>query len=216
MKKIILAIPLLLSLLFSAQQKNKNILYSQNIPEIESFLKEAHPEDPRRIVLKPKLVALKNAAWMKVGRYNLANLNSRYREIPKILATQKDDNEEQEFQHLIAENSTNHKEKTVRLLNQLFENDITNKETIILMQNNSNCNMIVRIEGKEFYNLPVPMHGENSLVIKKGDYQLRSNVCEVTYNTTKNIAKNTLVVINNPVVNFENTTFAQNKNGAAN
>lgn len=215
MKKIIFAIAVVTSLSISAQKKNKDILYSKNIREIESFLRTAHPDDGRRTVLKSKLIALKNAAWMKPDQQKGSNLKPSYIEVPKAVMQQKNNSEVEEFKKLISENSTKHEEKTVKLLNQLFENDVTNKEAILLMQNNSDCNMIVRIQGKEFYNLAVPAHGENSVVIKKGDYQLRSNVCDAFYTSNKSIAKNMLVILNNPVVNSQNTTYAQNKKGAS-
>ncbi|MDO5615786.1 MAG: hypothetical protein Q4G16_06325, partial [Cruoricaptor ignavus] len=66
MKKTMIIILIMFVSLVSAQKKKKtNILQSTDIQEIELFLQTAHPEDPRRSVLKPKLIALKNAAWTK-------------------------------------------------------------------------------------------------------------------------------------------------------
>ena len=45
----------------SAQRKGKdfsNILRSTNIYEIDAYLKDAHPDDPKRSILKPRLVKL--------------------------------------------------------------------------------------------------------------------------------------------------------------
>lgn len=45
----------------NAQQKNKNysnIMKSESIYEIDAFLKDAHPDDPRRSILKPRLMNL--------------------------------------------------------------------------------------------------------------------------------------------------------------
>ena len=45
----------------SAQKKSKdysNILNSTNIYEIDAYLRDAHPDDPKRLVLKPKLVKM--------------------------------------------------------------------------------------------------------------------------------------------------------------
>ena len=74
--------------------------------------------------------------------------------------------------------------------------------------------MIVRIQGKEFYNLAVAAHGENTVVVKKGDYQLKSNVCDVQYIATKSIVKNMLVILNSDST-FQNTTYSQAKNGTS-
>ena len=63
MTKTFLTLALLGSLSMSAQNNKKDILKSTNISEIESFLKTAHPDDPRRNILKSKVLKLK----MKVG-----------------------------------------------------------------------------------------------------------------------------------------------------
>jgi len=213
MKKAALILTVFSALHLSAQKKKSDILKSTNIKEIENFLRVAHPDDPRRSVLKPKLISLRNSTWMKAGKTSFASLKPVVTEIPRSVM-QQHNAEAEEFRKLLDENSGNHQKKTVKLLNQLFNNDVSNKEAILLLQNNSDCNMIVRIQGNEFYNLAVPAHGENSVVIKKGDYQLSSNVCDARYSSTKNIAKNMLVILNNPVVNLQ--TYAQAKSGASN
>jgi hypothetical protein len=101
--------------------------------------------------------------------------------------------EEEEFQKLFSETTKSHKDKTVKLLNQLFDNDVTNEHAILLVKNNGECNMIVRIQGNDYYNLAVPAHGENFVTVKKGNYQLSGNICEAKYSATKSIAKNMLV-----------------------
>lgn len=214
MKKAALILTVFSALHLSAQKKKSDILKSTNIKEIENFLLVAHPDDPRRSVLKPKLISLRNSTWMKAGKTSFASLKPVVTEIPRSVVQKKHNAEAEEFRKLLDENSGNHQKKTVKLLNQLFNNDVSNKEAILLLQNNSDCNMIVRIQGADYYNLAVPAHGENSVVIKKGDYQLSSNVCDARYSSTKNIAKNMLVILNNPVVQLH--TYAQGRNGASN
>ena len=62
MKKILLLFSTVLFFgLFSAQRKDKdysNILKSKNIYEINAFLRDAHPDDPRRTVLKPRVMEM--------------------------------------------------------------------------------------------------------------------------------------------------------------
>lgn len=191
MKKIFFAVTLVSTLPISAQNNKPDILKSVNISEIEGFLKTAHPDDPRRNILKSKVLKLKNDSWM-TQRNSVAGTAI-------IAATQikgkgsNSDFEEAEFQRLL--NLEPKKEKTVQLLNQLFDNDISNKQAILLVQNNSDCNMILKIEGKEFYNLAVPSKGENSVVLNKGEYALKGNVCEIPYSSGKSIAKNTMVTL---------------------
>ena len=211
-----LLLTLFCGLLIFAQKKSTDILRSTNIVEIESFLKTAHPDDPRKRVLKPKLISLKNSSWMKRGSAPFATLKPVVKEIPRSVLKQKNNAESEEFRKLLVENSTNHQDKTVKILNQLFNNDVSNKEAILLLQNNSDCNMIVRLQGKDFYNLAVPAHGENSIVLKKGEYVLKSNVCDIQYSSVKRIEKSTLVILNGPVVHLASASPNQKRVGASN
>ncbi|KFF10714.1 hypothetical protein IW15_18610 [Chryseobacterium soli] len=189
----------LVPVLAPAQKKNKDILKSTNTKEIEEYLKNAHPEDPKRSVLKPKLIALKNAEWTK-GAKTAKPMEARpvITDIPNRFMRNSNSDDAEEFKKLIAENSDQHKDKTVKLLNAMFDEDITRKEAILLFRNNSDCNIILRIEGKDFYNLAVPAHGENFIVLNKGSYSLNSNVCDVKYTSNKDIKKSIFVVIDNP------------------
>ncbi len=182
--------------------KYEKILETKNISLIEDFLQNSNKQDPRRTVLKPRLIALKNAELQKntiAARQMVAK--PRFTEIPSRNALYTNTAEAEEFKNLMTKNNTSaHQEKTVKLLNALFNQDISSKEAILLVQNNSDCNMILRLEGKAFYNLAIPSHGENSVVLTKGDYSLSSNVCDVQYNSTKKIEKNMLVSLSNPTV----------------
>ncbi|MDP9961381.1 DUF6759 domain-containing protein [Chryseobacterium lathyri] len=183
----------------SAQKKHKDILKSTNTKEIEEYLRNAHPDDPKRAVLKPKLIALKNSGWTK-GAKTAKPMEARpvMTDIPNRFLRNSNSNDAEEFKKLIAETSDQHKDKTVKLLNAMFDEDITSKEAVLLFRNNSDCNIILRIEGKNFYNLAVPAHGENFIILNKGSYSLNSNVCDVKYSSQKDIKKGIFVVIENP------------------
>ncbi|WP_232815961.1 hypothetical protein [Chryseobacterium capnotolerans] len=61
MKKILLLLASVLFFSMSAQKKGKDyseILKSNNIYEINAFLRDAHPDDPRRSVLKPRVMEM--------------------------------------------------------------------------------------------------------------------------------------------------------------
>ena len=202
MKKDLLTVlffTFLLSGFTYAQKSSKDILKSTNIKEIEEYLKNAHPDDPKRSVLKPKLIALKNAEWTK-GARNAKPMEARpvISDIPKSVMRNPNSNDAEEFKRLLLESSAEHKEKTVKLLNAMFNEDITRKEAILLFKNNSDCNIVLRIEGKDYYNLAVPAHGENFVVINKGLYLLNSNVCDMKYTSQKDIKKSIFVTIDNP------------------
>ena len=182
----------------ASKEDYNDILNTKDIQKIEVFLKNAHPEDPRRSVLKPKLIALKNAEWVK-GRSNHKPMAPRpvVLDIPNAFFINRKSTEAEEFKKLMLETSTAHQQKTVKLLNQLFDNDPPNKEAIILVQNNSDCNMIMRIQGKEFYNIAIPANAENTLVVKKGEYIFSSDICGIKYTSNKTVSKSIMIILNN-------------------
>lgn len=200
---------LISSSIYAQKSSSKNILKSTNIQEIEEYLRTCHPEDPKKTVLKPKLIALKNEEWTK-GKKNAKPMEARpvISEIPSSVMRNSKDAEE--FKRLILETTKEHKEKTVQLLNAMMNEDISKKEVILLFKNNSDCNLVLKIEGKDFYNMAIPAHGENFIVINKGSYVLNSNVCDVKYSSQKDIKKNILLTINNPS-QVENKTISNNK-----
>lgn len=182
----------------------KNIVDSNDIQEIGAYLKTSHPEDPKNQVLKSKVIALKNAAWVK-GAKDAKPMAARplIVEIPKKNTKASVTSQEaEEFKTLIALTPEEHRGKTVKLLNKMFDTDVSNKEVILLLQNKSDCNMILRIQGKKFYNLAVPAHGENSIVLPKDNYVFSSNICDVKYSSTKNLVKNQAIILGNPT--YEN------------
>lgn len=203
MKKITLGILMILTCSVNAQKKKErysDILNTSDIQKIEAFLKTAHPEDPRRIVLKPKLTALKNKRWTE-GAKNAKPMPVRpiLMDMSNTFITNPNSDESEEFTKLMTETSDAHKEKTVKILNQLFDNDPSNSEAIVLVQNNSDCNMIMRIQGKDYYNLAVPAKGENTILVKKGNYSFASNVCGSKYSSSKTIEKSMMILLNGPV-----------------
>lgn len=256
MRKLLLFFGVLLCINLSAQSKGKdysNILKSKNIYEINAFLRDAHPDDPRRSVLKPRVMDMmkeyiKNAQpgdtkvrqmqdWLallkrrsstkisfdemnaiirqkQIARYQkelqtgqsavvytLSNPQNVY--IAPTTATESKpaaaipDTEASEFNMLMAENPVEHKNKTVKILNSLFDNDPNAKECIVMIENKSDCNIIVRIDGigNTKYRLPVPSHGDNSIVVQKGDYLFTSIVCGAQYASQKTIQKPLMVAL---------------------
>lgn len=181
-----------------SQQPQTNIMNSQDIKEIENFLKKAHPEDPRRSMLKQKLITLKNKAWTKRD----AGPAMEGRPLPKITDESKEVKvysvSDDEFRKLMAEYESKHSQRTLNLLNQLFDNDPSNTKTIVLVRNNSDCNLVMKIQGAKFYQLPVPSKGENSIVIEKGDYEFSGILCGAQYVSKKSIHKNLVIALDTP------------------
>lgn len=176
-----------------------DILKNTNIKEIEEYLKKTHPEDPKKRILQSKLIALKNKEWTK-GAANAKPMEVRpiISDIPQNFNTNSLSRDSEEFKKLMAETSSEHKDKTVKILNTMFSEDINNKEAILLFRNNSDCNLVLKISGKKFYNLPVASHNENFVVVDKDLYSISGNVCDVKYTSQKQISKNIQIILNNP------------------
>ena len=212
-KNYLLLLFFTLALSCSTQSKHDDIMLNTNIPEIEKYLEKAHPEDPKRKLLKSKLIALKNKEWTK-GAATAKPMEVRpvITEIPQNFKKNPISEDSDEFKKLMAVTTSGHKEKTVQLLNSLFSEDINNKEAILLFRNNSDCNLVLKITGKKFYNLAVPAHNENFIVLDKDQYSISGNVCDVKYVSQKQISKNLQIVISNP----EYKKFNDNENLALN
>lgn len=282
MKNFVILFTLLMFAVAPAQKARKDyreIMKSQNIYEIDAFLRDAHPDDPRRSVLKPrlmtmikdyiknahpadtrvkelqeKLVLLQTRSSTKISfeemnakikekqiaeyKRELERINSGYylkqarvntekllkdaepaavRERPVPVrnspfdtkpATSKasvattvagsaalSESEKREFDLLMNPTVQDHKNKTVKILNALFDNDPNSKETTVMIRNNSDCDMIMRMEGigNIKYRLPIPARKENTIVLPKGDYLFTSSVCGAQYMSQKTVSKAIMV-----------------------
>lgn len=170
------------------QKMEKNILKSTDIQQIEKYLVDAHPDDPKRGILKRKLIFLKNEAWTR-GAKNAVPMAAR-----PLVNTEEDYTlEENEFRNLMATVRVQHDERTVKLLNNLFNNDSNKSEVIVVVRNRSECDIIVRIEGSKKYNIAVPARQENVAIVEKGVYSLKSRICGRLYSSQKNIEKGVII-----------------------
>ncbi|WP_426475261.1 DUF6759 domain-containing protein [Chryseobacterium balustinum] len=202
---------LILSSCASNNTDRGDILKSTNINEIEEYLGKAHPEDPKKKILKQHVIALKNAEWTK-GAKNAKPMEARpvFMELPDQLSNKRSSEANLEvFKKLMSETSEEHREKTKKLLNNMFNEDITHNEAILLLKNNSDCNLVLEISGKKFYNLAVPAKGENFIVLDKDTYSFSGSICDVKYQSSKGINKSLVVVLQNP--GFKQDLIAENK-----
>lgn len=278
-RNLLLLSNILLFVLISCQSRYKdyaNVLRSDNIYEINAFLQTAHPADPKRSILRPKLLTLlkdklenANPEDQKVKklqimlallkkrpstRIDFAEMNDQIRKKqiellqaqiasgkisyndvkdspyftlantknnPALAAVDpqlnvnlqiedrlgdnspinhNDHSEDDEYSALINLSDSDMKRKATSVLNSLFDNDPTTKECIVLVQNKSDCNIIMRMEGvgNTKFRLPIPAGKENSMVIPKGDYIFTSQVCGAKYASQKTIQKALMVALGNP------------------
>lgn len=246
-KNIIFFLVFLCITALPAQQRKKdysNILRSTSIYEIDAYLRDAHPDDPKRSVLKPKLIKMlkeyiKNAhpADQRVKEFQeklallrrkpstrisfeemneiirqkqIAKFKEELQSKGKIDVTQSkvavpnpamsgnstfENPEEEEFNMLMSINPIEHKNNTVKILNSLFDNDSNSKESIVMIENKSSCNMIMRIDGvgNTKYRLPIPAQSDNTIVVAEGDYLFSSLVCGAQYASQKTVQKAIIV-----------------------
>lgn len=219
MKKNIIAFSffsLIISSCASNATADGDVLKSTDITKIEEYLAQAHPQDPKKGILRQRIIALKNAEWTK-GAKNAKPMEARpvFMELPNLSIKKKNSDANQEiFKNLMAETSDEHKEKTTKLLNNMFNEDINHNEAIVLLKNNSDCNLVLEISGKKFYNLAVPAKGENFIVLNKDSYIFSGSVCDVKYKNPKDITKSMVIVLQNPGLPSIDTKelLAQNSN----
>lgn len=86
--------------------------------------------------------------------------------------------------------------RTAEVLTHLFNNDPNKKDAYVLIRNKSECNLIVKFEGKKFYNLDVPKMGENYILVQKGTYRITTMICNAQYASIKNITQDLEINLN--------------------
>ncbi|REC47083.1 DUF6759 domain-containing protein [Chryseobacterium pennipullorum] len=82
------------------------------------------------------------------------------------------------------------------MLTHLFSTDVNKNEAYVNIKNRSACNLIVKINGKKYYNLSVPARGENFILIDKGEYVLTTMVCDAKYSSLKKINQDIEIALN--------------------
>lgn len=100
--------------------------------------------------------------------------------------------ENKEFEELMEKDQINKKQVTAEVLTYLLNDDDSNDpKTAAVIDNNSSCDIILRlveIQGNRIYNLPVPKNSKNQFVIYKGNYTMKTNVCAAKYYSQKQIS----------------------------
>jgi len=110
-------------------------------------------------------------------------------------------NENREFSDLLEKDQINKKYVTAEVLTYLLnDSDPQEKNTAAVIENTSNCNIIVRLVGvqnNQIYNLPISRNSKNQFVIVKGNYTLKSNICGANYYSQKNIVDPLILKLSN-------------------
>ena len=89
---------------------------------------------------------------------------------------------------------------TINLLNQAFNTDAANKNMVLVISNESDCDFTMDILGKNHYQLPVAAKKSESIVLQQGDYEMKSEVCKSPYKVRKTFSDNTELSIKYSII----------------
>lgn len=127
--------------------------------------------------------------------------NPVYRPYPSASSSGSSTNENQEFTSLMQKDAKNKKRVTAEVLTYLLnDTDPKDLSTAAVIENTSNCNIILRLVGinsDEIYNLPIARHSKNQFVVKKGSYTLKSRICGANYYSQKNLSDPLILKLSN-------------------
>ena len=86
--------------------------------------------------------------------------------------------------------------QTAKVLNGMFNNDPNKKEALVQIINQSKCNLTVKFTGEDFYQLEVKASNQNAILIKKGNYNVSSSICDASYSSAKKIYNDISISLN--------------------
>jgi hypothetical protein len=162
--------------------------------ELTAINKQKEIRRYKEDMIKRKLREMKKEPYnFRTGVVNKSTTESNTTSTANINST--NTSEEAEFKMLMGETDQEHKFKTVQILNSLFDSDPSSKECAIMIENKSDCNIIMRIDGigNTKYRLPIPAKDRSSIVVQKGDYVFSSLVCGAQYSSQKTIQKSMMI-----------------------
>lgn len=172
--KLLTIVLFLFSVLIFSQSKQEldKVMLSKDAKVIADFIKK-YPNNSNTSFLQKRLNAMKGsgniAAKPTIEPLNTAKLE---KQVEKAEAKGEPDARAK---------------RTAEVLTHLFNNDPNKNEAYVLIRNKSECNLIVKFEGKKFYNLDVPKMGENYILVPKGNYRVTTMICNAQYASLKSI-----------------------------
>ncbi len=91
--------------------------------------------------------------------------------------------EKEEFEELMVLDSINKNQTAAESLDILLSDTDDGNKISLIVNNNTNCNIILRFAGDKYYNLPIYKNRKNFIVIEKGTYSLGANLCKSRYSS---------------------------------
>lgn len=104
--------------------------------------------------------------------------------------------DEAEFNTLI--NSEQIKKSiTAKDINEWLKNDENDEQSLLLIKNGTDCNIVIHVvsDNTNIYKFPIAAHEKNAIMVKKGFYKLKANVCNLKYDADKDLNKNLLIAL---------------------
>ena len=89
--------------------------------------------------------------------------------------------QEESFEELMERDSVDRKARAIAAVNQFLNDAPEDTVAAILIENASNCNIIIKISGQKNYTLPIPKNGKNFLVVPKGSYSLKGILNQLNF-----------------------------------
>ena len=160
-------------------------------------MKNLQQDDPQKKAVLIRLKQLKNGSWKSEPKLAISDINTEKKAIETISV----DPEKEEFHNLMKESAELQLKKTVMLLNNIFSNSKEESETVLFVRNDSSCDIILRLQGKTQYNLPVPSKGENFININKDSYVIKGNICNSEYLKRKDLTQNQMITLKHSQIN---------------
>lgn len=186
MNKFLCLLLLLLTFSVNAQSKiTAEQVEKTTDPKVVAGFIKANPDHPKTPEFKRKLYAMVMGDQPAVAKPEVKKLE------PETL--------KKEIKQDVKKGKVDaNTQKTVDLLNHIFNSDPSSREAFIQIENKSKCNLIVKISGKKFYNLDVPAKNKNYILVDKGTYTLTTSVCDAKYSSVKNVNKDLSITLNAP------------------
>ena len=170
MKRLILFFSVLLSSFYLSQ--SVSVFQAKSTTDkaiVEKFIRD-NPNHPAVPELKQKALSLRYSGSSQTAKPSITPMTEEKIEKTSTVGT------------TAAKGQPSEQAKnTAAVLTSLFNNDPNKKEAILQFVNKSKCVLVIKISGKQFYNLTVPANGQNYILVAKGNYSITTSVCDAAY-----------------------------------
>lgn len=104
--------------------------------------------------------------------------------------------EASEFQALIAEYEKTKDQRAAEAVSQFLNDSTSDPQAAVLFKNNTSCNIIIRINGNgKSISFPVEKNSINYLMLDKGTYTFKANLCKAKYSSGKTLTESLEIAI---------------------